>query len=196
MNQSIPGKAGSNSCMETRYLKNLYRIDGDRWSSSGKISQDSLHWEFSTIFERWWLNQSLNQSNSKEGSSSCQCTMTLVGQNEEKKKIELRKLSELPSITEDSRKDVGRFWDLDPRRNGTDPIPKNRMENGIKLLKTWCSTLPKADILFRVSSALESGEQRKRKENLHFNGSDEILEVDSSHNYFCQSAISSVLTEQ
>ena len=32
--------------LETRYLKDLDRIDGSRWSSSGKPSQDSLHWEF------------------------------------------------------------------------------------------------------------------------------------------------------
>ena len=55
------------------------------------------------------MNQSVNQSNSKEGSSSCQCTVTLIGQNEETKKIVLRMLSELLSMFEGSRKDIGRF---------------------------------------------------------------------------------------
>ena len=38
-------------------------------------------------------NQSVNQSNSKEGSFSLQCTMTLIGQNEELKEFVLRMLS-------------------------------------------------------------------------------------------------------
>ena len=38
-------------------------------------------------------------------------------------------------MLEDSRKDVGRFSGLDSRRNGTEPISTNRMENEIKLLK-------------------------------------------------------------
>ena len=54
--------------------------------------------------------------------------MTLIGQNEEIKKNVLRMLSELLSMLEDSRKDIGRSY-------GTEPMPTNRMENGIKLLK-------------------------------------------------------------
>ena len=62
----------------------------NKWNSSGKISKDSLHWEFSTGFNRWWLNQSMNLSNSKEGSSSGQCAMKLVGENERTEKIVLQ----------------------------------------------------------------------------------------------------------
>ena len=40
----------------------------------------------------------------------------------------LRMLSELLSMLEDSRKDIGRSY-------GTEPMPTNRMENGIQLLK-------------------------------------------------------------
>ena len=50
-------------------------------------------------------------------------------------KIVLRMLSELLSMLEDSRKDICRFWRLDPRRNGTEPMPTNWMDNGIKMLK-------------------------------------------------------------
>ena len=46
-------------------------------------------------------NQSVNQSNSKEGSFSCQCTMTFIGQNEEIKKIVLRMHSKLLSMFEE-----------------------------------------------------------------------------------------------
>ena len=41
--------------------------------------------------------------------------MTSIGENKETKKIVLRMLSELLSVLEDSRKDIGRFWGLDPR---------------------------------------------------------------------------------
>ena len=102
----------------------------NKWSSSEKILQDSLHCEFSTRLKRWWLNQSVNQSNLKEGTSSCQCTMTLIGKNDETKTIVLRMFSELLSMLDGSRKDIGRFQDLDPGRNGTEPMSTNQMENG------------------------------------------------------------------
>ena len=77
----------------------------------------------------------MNQSSSKEGSSSCQCTLTLYGENEETKQIVLRILFRLESMLEDSRRDVGGFGGLDPKRNGMEPILINRMENWIKLMK-------------------------------------------------------------
>ena len=67
-------------------------------------------------------------------------------ENEETKKIVFRMLSELLSMLEDSRNDIGRCLDLVPRKNGTEHMSTNRMDSGIKLLKAWCSTLPKADI--------------------------------------------------
>ena len=39
------------------------------------------------------------------------------------------------------------------RRNGTELISGNLMDNGTKVLRIWCSTLPKADILFSVLPA-------------------------------------------
>ena len=48
--------------------------------------------------------------------------MTFIGQDEGRKKIVLRMLSESLSMLENSRKDIGRFHGLDPRRNGTEPI--------------------------------------------------------------------------
>ena len=119
---------------------------GSRWSSSGKISQDSLHWKFSTKFKWWWLNQSVNQSRSKEGSSSCQCTMTLIGQDEETKKIVLRTLSELLSMLENSRKDIGRFWCLDPWRNGTEPVDTTPTRK-THLCSTVCSQARTAQLM-------------------------------------------------
>ena len=80
------------------------------------------------------------------------------------KKFVLRMLSEVLSILEDSRKDIGRFWYLDPRRNATRLMSANLMENWRKLLKTWCSTLPEADILYFVSAAPWKEKNWKGKE--------------------------------
>ena len=85
-----------------------------------------------------------------------------MGQNDEIKKIVLRMLTELLGMLEDSREDIGRFWD--PRRNGAEPIPTNRMENGMKLLKASCSTLPSTDILCSVPAAPWKEENWNAKE--------------------------------
>ena len=61
--------------------------------------------------------------------------MTLIGEKKGTKNIVLRLLSELLRMHEDSRKDIGRFWCLDPRRDGTEPTSTNWMEKEVKLLK-------------------------------------------------------------
>ena len=89
------------NCFWKHVISNIWiESSGSRWSSSGKYSEDSLQWEFSSRFKRWWMNQRVNQSNSREGSSSCQCTMTLIGKNEETKECAFRMLSELLNILE------------------------------------------------------------------------------------------------
>ena len=85
--------------------------------------------------------------------------MTFMGENEETKKIVLRMLSELLSMLEDSREDIGRFQGLDPRRNGTEPMSTNQMENGIKTAEGMMLNLAESGhLVFRASSALERGE--------------------------------------
>ena len=124
-----------------------------RWNSSGKSSQDSLHCRSSTRFKRWWLNQSVNLSSSKEGSSSCQCSTTLYGENEETPKNVLRILLQLRIMLADSCLDVGHVWDLDQRGSGTELALINQTAIGTRLLKEWCSTLPKAVTLYFVPPA-------------------------------------------
>ena len=48
----------------------------------------------------------MNQSNFKEGSSSCRCTMTLRGENEETERIVLRILSKRKNMLENSSKEL------------------------------------------------------------------------------------------
>ena len=73
----------TNRSKPDRYLKDLNRIDGERMEFEWKYSQDSLRWASSKRFKNLWQNHSVNLSSSKTGSSSCQCTTTLYGENKE-----------------------------------------------------------------------------------------------------------------
>ena len=137
----------------TRYLKDLNRTHWEPMEFEWKYSQDSLQWASSKRFKNIWLNYSVSLSSSKEGSSSCKCTTTLYGENKETQKNDRRILLQLRIMLADSRSDVGHFWDLDQRRNGTELILINQMENGTRLLNEWCSTLQKAVILSFVPPA-------------------------------------------
>ena len=82
--------------------------------------------------------------------------MTWVGQNEETKKIVLRMLSELSSILEDSREDIGRFLGLDRRRNGTELTSTNLIEKWEKTVEGMMLNFAKSGHpVFRASSASE-----------------------------------------
>ena len=70
----------------------------------------------------------------------------------------------LLSTLEDSREHFGQFLVLDRRWYGTDLMSTNLMENDIKLLRTGCSTLPKANILYSVPPAHSKEENWKAKE--------------------------------
>ena len=83
-----------------------------RWSSSGQFFQDSQHWEFSKRFKNWWLICSVNVSTSKVGSSSCQCTTTLYGENEEMQRNVKVIFAKLRIMLANSLADVGHFLGL------------------------------------------------------------------------------------
>ena len=69
-------------------------------------------------------------------------------------------------VTEYARRFTRGHWSflgLDRRRNGTELTSVNLMENGIKLLKTWCSTLPSADIQNSVLRTHKKEDNSKAK---------------------------------
>ena len=53
--------------LETRYLTDLDRIEGEPIKSEWKISQDSLHWAFWKRFKHYGKYTVVNLSSSKEG---------------------------------------------------------------------------------------------------------------------------------
>ena len=92
---------------------------GNRWNSNGKNLR----------------NLGVNLNSSKEGSSSCQGTMTWYGEHKEIMKIAWRIPCVLQKMPRSSRTDVGQFWDLVVRRSGTEFTSASQMANGTKLLK-------------------------------------------------------------
>ena len=60
LHQSKLGKTEFNGILDTRYLKDLDRIDGEPMELEWNISQDSLHWELSTRFKTWWQHITLH----------------------------------------------------------------------------------------------------------------------------------------
>ena len=152
-NQLKPGNTKLSGIWNHAIWKNWIEMMGCRRSSSGKYSQDSLHCASSKRFKNLSQNYSVNLSSSKTGSSSCQCTTTLYGENEETQKSVRNFQLELRIMFGDSRSDVGHFWDLNQRRNGTELILINEMEIGTRLLNKWCSTLQKAVIPYFVPRA-------------------------------------------
>ena len=84
-------------------------------------------------------------------------------------------------MLEDSRKDIGRFWCLDSRRNGAELMHTNQMKNGIRTAERMMLNFPESgDLTFRAASALERGELKskgKGVKTIHFNGSDDTIEL-------------------
>ena len=82
--------------------ENWIESTGIKWNSSGNDLPGFT--ELGILDE---IQMMMTESKSEPGaiqreeSSSCQCTMTLIGENEETRKIVLRMLSELLSVLED-----------------------------------------------------------------------------------------------
>ena len=73
--------------LETRYLKELNRIDGVpmefEWKNFPGFTALGILEEIQQFMTELQCECSVNLSSSKEGSSSCQCTTTSYGENEE-----------------------------------------------------------------------------------------------------------------
>ena len=66
-----PGRSKSNGIQKTIISANLIELMDNLRNSSARSSWDSLQWQSSIRFNRWWGNYSVNQRASQAGSSSC-----------------------------------------------------------------------------------------------------------------------------
>ena len=135
MNQSKHGKARLNGFWETHYLEDLDRIDG---------KQLEFEW---TIFPGFTTLQILGEIQNMMTETQCepeqfQGRMIFMSMYNDivwgEKGNEELWIANF-KIVEDSAKrfahDIGRFLDLDQKRNGTELVRTNRMENGIESLR-------------------------------------------------------------
>ena len=77
----------------------------------------------------------MNLSSSKTGSSSCQCTTTLRGEEKEIQKDVNTIHRQLRNMLVDSRAVMGLSWGLEQKRNGTEPTPSNPTDPGTEWKK-------------------------------------------------------------
>ena len=103
-------------------------------------------WSSSRVLKIWWKTFSVNLSSSTTGSSSCQCTATLYGENEETQKGVNIIHRQLRIMLADSLAVVGHSWDLGQKRNDTEPTLINPTEPGTKLPNKWCWILQQPNI--------------------------------------------------
>ena len=148
-NQSKPGRTKLNGIWKLAISKIWIESMESRRNSSGKYPQDSLHWAFSRRFKKYdrislWA-RAVPRKDHLHVSVQRHCVGRTRKQNNAR-----RILSQLRNMFADSRSDVGHFWDLDQRRNGTELTVINQMENGTRLLNEWCSTLQNPVILYFV----------------------------------------------
>ena len=81
------------------------------------------------------MTDSVNLSSSKVGSSSCQCTTTKYGENEETQKRYCEFCYSCELCSQILAGMLVIFWDLDQRRRGTELALINQTEIGTELLK-------------------------------------------------------------
>ena len=182
LNQSKHGKARLNVFWKRIISKNWIGSTGkSRWNSSGKFPR--IH-NVGTAR----LNPSANLSTSKEGSSSCRCTMTLIGDSEETKKIQARTLVVSGASM---RKEMVRnsLWSkmcwsfLVPRCEkkwyGTHVNKpdgqRDKTAEGMML-----NFAESGHPILRATSALERGELKSKGKgvtSIHFNGSDDTIDL-------------------
>ena len=116
---------------ENRYLKDLNRIDGEPMEFEWK--------KFSGFTTLGILEEILNMmTESKCEPEQFEGRIIFndrnIGRTRKHRKNVRRILLQLRIMLEDSRSDVGHFWDLHQRRNGTELILINQMETGTRLL--------------------------------------------------------------
>ena len=121
-------------------VKNIPRIH-----NIGNSRRDAEHDDWITVWT--WAVQ-------RKDHPHVNAQPTLYGENEETLKNVRWILLQLRIMPADSCSDVGHFWVQDQRRNGTELTLINQTEIGTRLLKEWCSTLPKAVIQYFVPPAL------------------------------------------
>ena len=129
--------------------------------SSGESTDENMTWTptpkptysptLCPVWEKWRIwNESMVCRRSSSGKyqcepehfkdriSSCQCTTTLHGEKKEIQKDLNTIHRQLRNMLVNSLAVIGLSWNLDQKRNGTEPTPTNPTDPGIEWQKKWC----------------------------------------------------------
>ena len=112
-------------------MKNYRESMEKQWNSSGISSQDLRRCRFFRRSRMINKSGTRNLRNSHIGSSSCQCSTILVGQEEETMMFVFRIQKKSRCTRRNSRRDIGRSSVLETRRSGTESANINLKESRI-----------------------------------------------------------------
>ena len=178
-----PGRNKFNGIWTTVISVNWIELMDNLWNSSGRFSQDSLQWQSSMRFNRWWENYSVNQRTSQARSSSCQCSTTLCEMQKGNEKLCVNNSKRVEEYA--WRFPRGHWSFLGPRSEKKWYATYNSKPNGCwdrtaeKMLHNFAGS---GHPIFRCTSALERerGQLRSKgggRTSIHFNGSTQNIEL-------------------
>ena len=157
---------------ESNHFMDMNRIDGMPTEFEWKIFQESWRWASSRRFKIWWETYSVNLRTSQTGSSSCQMLNDLEwGAKGNKERWEYNSLlADFLTVI---------FLGAWIRREGT---YTNRLDGSWNQSaeNMMANFLGSGRPIFRASSASERGERGSKgggKKSIHFNGSNENIEL-------------------
>ena len=139
----------------TQVVLVLPRCSGHRWRSNWirveKCSHDFHHCLFFKKSNKTWRNGRSSQKSSRTGSSSCQCSKTLIGKNEKMRSV--FRMPKKSGITQwNSCKDIGRCRVQGQKRSGMEVFSRYKKkqaielysrQNGATIQRSWWSWLQK-----------------------------------------------------
>ena len=116
----------------------------------------------------------------RKTSSSCQCATTLNGEQKETQKDVNTIHRQLRIMLADSLAVIGLYWGLDQKKSGTELTLTDLTDHGINLQRIWWQISQDPVIQYFVPPVHLRGELRSKEESkksMHFNGSDENIEL-------------------
>ena len=171
-----------------RFGSNRRGADGIRVEKL--FSQDSLRWEFSTRFKRWCGIKVWTWAISRKDHLHVDVQWHWLEKNKETEKNVFWALTELLSMLENSREDMGHFrtWIGEEMvRNSCQQtwwtMGQNCWNHDAQLCQEWTSKIP----CYQCIRKKRIETKKKGMKSIHFNGSEETVDL-RTINYFCQSA--------
>ena len=140
-----PGRSKFNGIRTTIISASWIELVDKLWNSSGRFSKNSLQWQSSMRFNRWWENYSVNQRTWHAASSFMTMFNDIVWDAEGNDELCVN--NSRAKKTYAKRFPRGHWSFLDLKRRGTELTIANQMDLGIELQRKCCWISQKPIIL-------------------------------------------------